>query len=116
MTGQPEDISGLAAAQAGTWLTAAAQRIAAGNTPGNLDGLFTRHLLAGTAVAGLDWNVSPLSPKWLGDNRDRLGQAPALAALGYGLAWPAPACQGDARSALADGLPRLMARDLFTDP
>lgn len=115
MTGQPEDTDGLATAQAGTWLTAAAQRIAAGNTAGNLDGLFARHLLAGTAVAGLGWNVSPLSPKWLGDNRDRLGQAPALAALGYGLAWPAPACQADARSALADGLPRLMARDLFTD-
>lgn len=115
MTGQPEDTSGLAAAQAGSWLAAAAQRIAAGNVPGHLDGLFARHILAGTPVAGLDWNVSPLSPKWLGDNRDRLGQAPALAAIGYGLACPAPACQADARSALADGLSRLMARDLFTD-
>jgi len=114
VTGQ-EDTNGLAAAQAGTWLTAAAQRIAAGNVPGHLDGLFARHVLAGTAVAGLDWNVSPLSPKWLADNRDRLGQAPALAALGYGLTCPGSACQADARSALADGLPRLMARDLFTD-
>jgi REase_DpnII-MboI len=115
VTGQPEDTSGLAAAQAGSWLTAAARRIAAGNVPGNLDGLFAHHILAGTPVAGLIWNVNPLSPKWLDDNRDRLGQAPALATLGYGLACPAPACQADARSALADGLPRLMTRDLFTD-
>jgi len=115
VTGQPEDTSGLAAAQAGSWLTAAAQRIAAGNVPGHLDGLFARQILAGTPVARLDWNVSPLSPKWLSDNRDRLGQAPALAAIGYGLACRAPACQAEARSALGDGLPRLMARDLFTD-
>lgn len=115
MTGQPEDTSGLAAAQAGSWLTAAAQRIAEGNVPGHIDGLFARHILAAKPVPGLDWNVSPLSPKWLGENRDRLGQAPALAALGYGLAWPVPACQADARSALADGLPRLMTRDLFAD-
>jgi hypothetical protein len=64
---------------------------------------------------GLDWNVSPLSPKWLGENRDRLSQAPALAALGYALTSPALACQADARTALADGLPALMARDLFSD-
>jgi hypothetical protein len=115
VTGQPEDTSNLAAAQAGTWLTAAAQRIAAGNAPGNLDGLFACHVLTGMPVAGGEWNVSPLSPEWLADNRDRLGQAPALAAIGYGLACPAPACQADARSALAGGLPRLMARDLFTD-
>jgi hypothetical protein len=115
VTGQPEDASGLAAAQAGSWLAAAARRIAAGNVPGHLDGLFARHILGGTPVAGLDWNVSPLSLKWLGDNRDRLGQAPVLAAIGYGLACPAPACKAAARSALADGLPRLMTRDLFTD-
>src|SRR5262245_23165900 len=88
VTGQPEDTRGLAAAQAGSWLAAAARRIATGNVPGHLDGLFARHVLAGTPVAGLNWNVSPLSPKWLGDNRDRFGQAPALAAIGYGLACP----------------------------
>jgi hypothetical protein len=115
VTGQPDDVSGLAAAQSGSWLTAAAQQITASNAPGNLDGLFARHLLAGTPVSGLDWDVSPLSPQWLDDNRDRLGQAPVLAALGYRLASPATASHAAARSALAAGLPRLMARDPFAD-
>jgi REase_DpnII-MboI len=108
---------GLAAAHTGGWLTAAGRRIAAGNEPGNLDGLFTRHVLDRTHVTGLDWDVSPLSTQWLDDNHERLAHAPVLAALGYGLALPAAAGQGQgqatARAALADGLPRLMARDPF---
>ena len=109
------DSGGLAAAHTGSWLTAAARRIATGNQPGNLDGLFARHVLADTAVTGLNWDVSPLSPQWLEDNRERLAYAPVMAALGYGLAHTAPPGQGQAtaRAALATGLPRLMARDPF---
>ncbi len=111
------DSGDLAAAHAGSWLTAAARRIAAGNLPGNLDGLFARHVLADTAVTGLNWDVSPLSPQWLEDNRERLAYAPVMAALGYGLAHTVPPglAQATARAALAGGLPRLMARDPFRD-
>jgi len=111
------DSGDLAAVYTGSWLTAAARRIAAGNQPGNLDGLFARHVLADTAVTDLNWDVSPLSPQWLEDNRERLAYAPVMAALGYGLAYTAPPSRGmaTARAALATGLPRLMARDLFRD-
>jgi hypothetical protein len=111
------DSGDLAAVYTGSWLTAAARRIAAGNQPGNLDGLFARYVLADTAVTDLNWDVNPLSPQWLEDNRERLAYAPVMAALGYGLAYTAPPSRGmaTARAALATGLPRLMARDLFRD-
>jgi len=111
------DSGSFAASHTGAWLTAAAQRIAAGNELGNLDGLFARHVLADRPVTGLDWNVSPLFPQWLEDNRDRFAYAPVMAALGYGLAHTASPGQGQAtaRAALVTGLPRLMARDPFRD-
>lgn len=105
----------MSASQAGSWLTGAAQRISAGNTPGNLDGLFARHALADTPVADLTWDVNPISAQWLEENRHRLDHAPVLAALGYGLGHSTTRSLAAARTALATGLTRLMQRDPFQD-
>ena len=83
MTAAPDDTNSQAAVQVGSWLTRASQRISTGNTPGNLDGLFARHVLDGGLVTGLTWDVNPASAQWLDENRQRLDHAPVLAALGY---------------------------------
>jgi hypothetical protein len=115
LTAAPDDTKSQAVAQIGSWLTRAAQRISAGNTPGNLDGLFARHVLDGGPVMGLTWDVNPASAQWLDENRHRLGHAPVLAALGYSLELSTAENLAAARAALASGLPRLMRRDPFQD-
>jgi len=115
VTVTPDDTSGQAASQIGSWLTGAAQRISPGNTPGNLDGLFARHVLADVPVTGLTWDVNPASAQWLDENRHRLDHAPVLAALGYGLGLSTGGNLAATRAALASGLTRLIWRDPFQD-
>ncbi len=115
MTATPDDTSGQAASQIGSWLTGAAQRISPGNTPGNLDGLFARHVLADVPVPGLTWDVNPATEQWLDENRHGLSHAPVLAALGYGLRLSTAGNLAAIRDALASGLTRLMRRDPFQD-
>ncbi|MGH3275787.1 MAG: hypothetical protein ACRDNZ_15855 [Streptosporangiaceae bacterium] len=110
-----DDTKSQAAGQIGSWLTEAALRISTGNTPGNLDGLFARHVLDGRPVTGLTWDVNPASAQWLEGNRHRLDHAPVLAALGYGLELSTAGNLAAARAALASGLTRLMRRDPFQD-
>ncbi len=69
MSAAPDGTGSLVASQTGSWLTGAAQRISAGNTPGNRDGLFASHALADTPVADLTWDVNPISEQWLEENR-----------------------------------------------
>jgi hypothetical protein len=115
VTAAPDDTNGQAAAHIGSWLAGAAQRISPGNTPGNLDGLFARHVLADVPVTGLTWDVNPASAQWLDENRHRLDHAPVLAALGYGLGLSTAGNLATTRDALASGLTRLMRRDPFQD-
>lgn len=115
MTAAPDDTTSQVAAQIGSWLTGAAQRISPGNMPGNLDGLFARHVLDDRPVTGLTWDVNPASPQWLDQNRHRLDHAPVLAALGYSLELSTAGNLAAARAALASGLTRLMRRDPFQD-
>lgn len=115
MTALRESTADFAATQISGWLAAAAERIAIANNPGNLDGLFARHVLDGTTVTGLEWAVSPLSAQWLDDNRDRISQAPMVAALGYGLADSEPGDHSAAKAVLSVGLSRLRTRDPFQD-
>ena len=67
------------------------------------------------AIAGLDPDASRLSAQWLEENRDRLGQAPVIATIGYGLAGASPGTLGPARAVLATSLPKPMARSPFAD-
>ena len=115
MTAAPDDTSGQVTSQIGGWLTGAAQRISPGNTPGNLDGLFARHVLADMPVTGLTWDVNPASAQWLYENRHRLDHAPVLAALGYGLGLSTSGNLAAAQGALSSGLTRLIRRDPFQD-
>ena len=109
----PDDTKSTVAAQIGSWLTGAAQRISPGNTPGNLDGLFARHVLDGRPVTGLTWDVNPASPQWPDQNRHRLDHAPVLASLGYSPELSTAGNLAAARAALASGLTRLMRRNPF---
>jgi hypothetical protein len=115
VTAVPDDTSGQVTSQIGGWLTGAAQRISPGNTPGNLDGLFARHVLADVPVTGLTWDVNPASAQWLDENRHRLDHAPVLAALGYGLGLSTSGNLAAAQGALSSGLTRLIRRDPFQD-
>ena len=82
----PPTIAALATAYASSWLAAAAQRIATADRARQPRRLLARYFLGGTTVPGLDPDSSRLSAQWLEENRDRLGQAPVIAAIGYGLA------------------------------
>lgn len=114
MTASPDD-DGPAMAYAGSWLAATADRIATASAPGALDALLAGYFLGGTTVRGLAQDGSGLSAKWLEENRDRLGQAPVIATIGYELGDAPPGVQATARSMLATGLQRLMARNPFAD-
>ena len=106
--GGPDDpIPGLIAGQ----LTALAQRIQRANLPGGLDGLFAFHVLRDVAVPGLTWEVSPVTGPWLEQNAGRLGNAPQLAALGYGLThFGRSVVSDEAMTWLVAGLEQLMRR------
>ena len=84
--------------------------LTAGNRPGNLDGLFAFHVLRNIDVS-LTSDVDPLTRLWLDQNADRLGDAPQLAVLGYGLTHFGRPGNEAVRTMLVDGLRNLMRRD-----
>ncbi|MEV4147743.1 hypothetical protein AB0J40_29025 [Amycolatopsis sp. NPDC049691] len=88
------------------------QAILGANRPGNLDGLLAHHVLGGRRM-GFTWNVDPMTPAWLQENRGRLGQTTGLAILGFGLAGFPSRTSQTGREHLADGLPRLMRKEPF---
>lgn len=114
MTAPPVDASP-AMAYANTWLTAAAQRIAADTATGSTDAQLARYFLGSTLVPGLNQEGTRLSAAWLEANQDRLREAPVIAAIGYGLAGALPGAQATARSLLVPAMQRLMSRNPFTD-
>jgi hypothetical protein len=81
------------------------------NTTGNLDGLFSRYVLAGESK--ITWNVSCFNRKWLEENRDTLeqGNYNQLAVLGYSLA--AEKASSEFLDSFAKGLGRLKSKDPF---
>lgn len=82
------------------------------NLPGNLDGLLAHHIL-GEHRPTFDWNVNPMTPKWLAENEHRFAHAHGLAVLGYGLtAFPSTASQ-IARQHLSANLSNLMRKNPF---
>lgn len=114
MTRPPGD-STLATTYANSWLATAGQRIAAGTGPDSTDSLLARYFLGSTPVPGLSQESRWLSTAWLEENHDRLGQAPVVAAIGYGLAGALPSALTTARTVLLPGLRRLMTRNPFAD-
>jgi len=102
----------LVAEQLAGQLAALELRLTSANRPGNLDGLFSYHVLRET-VQSFAWDVDPLTEVWLGQNADRLRHAPYLAVLGYGLTHWGRHDAANARGHLADGLRDLMRRDPF---
>ncbi|MCZ9328787.1 hypothetical protein [Nocardia farcinica] len=82
------------------------------NLPGNLDGLLAHHIL-GDRYGTIVWNVNPMTPEWLADNKDRLVFAAGLAILGYGLTGFSSIESTTGRQHLKDGLPNLMRRNPF---
>ncbi|MEV7551932.1 hypothetical protein AB0N89_20115 [Amycolatopsis sp. NPDC089917] len=88
------------------------QLILSANLPGHLDGLLAYHILGGKHPS-IVWNVDPMTPQWLRDNDDRLGDAPGLAILGYSLAEFPSTTSLLGRRHLTDGLPGLMRKDPF---
>jgi len=69
--------------------------------------------MAGKVFPNLIWNVNPLVPSWLEGSEQRVGSAPALAALGYGLSLFGPYPDSRPREILARGLKLLRQRDPF---
>jgi len=114
VTTPPGDTSP-AAAYATSWLTAAANRIAADAAPGSIDALLARYFLGSAPVPGLNRDGRRLSAAWLEENRDRLRETPVVAAIGYGLTDALPGVQASARRLLVPGLRRLMSRNPFAD-
>jgi len=114
VTAPPGD-STPATTYASLWLATAGQRIAAGTGPDSTDSLLARYFLGSTPVPGLSQESRWLSTAWLEENHDRLGQAPVVAAIGYGLAGALPGAQASARTVLLSGLRRLMSRNPFAD-
>jgi hypothetical protein len=66
-------------------LAALRRHISTANAPGNLDGLFAYHVLADEPTIEFTWAVNPFTERWMVENRDRAGQAPHTAILGYAL-------------------------------
>jgi hypothetical protein len=102
----------LVAGQLSSQLTALATRVTAGNRPGDLDGLFARHVLHDIDTP-ITWNVDP--PPGYPDpvKGGGLRHAPQLAAAGYMLHHTGPHSDDTTRSLLAAGLTDLMRRDPF---
>jgi hypothetical protein len=111
----PPGESTLATNYASSWLATAGQRIAADAGTDSTDSLLARYFLGGTPVPGLSQASNCLSAAWLEENHDRIGQAPVLATIGYGLAGALPGVQASARTVLLPGLRRLTSRNPFAD-
>jgi len=98
--------------QLGAQLATLERSLTSGNRPGNMDGLFAYHILRNTDVS-LTWEVNPLTQPWLDQHADRIGDAPLLAVLGYGLAHFGRQGNDAVRMRFVDGLRNLMRRDPF---
>lgn len=96
----------------GGQVAALRRRIEAGNVPGNVEGLFARHVLG--PHGEITWDVDPLAGSWLTDNRHQLLNVGPLAAVGYALRPTSTASVG-ALPQIQDGLNRLRLRDQFRD-
>lgn len=108
------DSAGLIAPHLADQLAGLDRRISSANSPGNLDGLFACHILQKAAITSSDWQVSPVTERWLEQSADRLTDAPQLAALGYGLTqFGDDHASSEARRQLAAGLGQLMRRDPY---
>jgi hypothetical protein len=99
-----------AAPYLGGQVTALLRRVASSNLPGDLDGLFARHVLADSV--DLVWRVDPMTDSWLVDHDDELEDAGPLAAVGYGMS-PATSVSIELSPRVCAGLKRLKQRDLF---
>ncbi|MGW4091700.1 PD-(D/E)XK nuclease domain-containing protein [Nocardia sp. NPDC004750] len=82
------------------------------NMTGNLDGLLAHHIL-GKRRLTFTWNVDPMTPQWLNDNRHRLTHTPGLAILGFGLTEYPSAESQTGQQHLKAGLPTLMRKNPF---
>lgn len=91
------------------------ERVARANTPGNLEGLFAHHVLHDAVRFPLIWDINPATSAWFAANARRLGHAPTLAALGYGLWHFRSTAPPSVAEALAGGLTKLRLRDPFPD-
>jgi hypothetical protein len=92
----------------GAQLSAFRHRISESNHPGDLDGLFARHIMGDRTDIG--WDVDPLTETWLADNAERLDDAGPLASVGYALAHPTGAGP-DMIPKVRAALGRFMQRD-----
>lgn len=110
---QPEPAAAdLVAGQLSTQLAALAARVEASNRPGDLDGLFARHVLHDVDIP-ITWNVHPSGGDRHPGDGDRLRHAPQLAAAGYALHHAGRHSDDVTRSQLVAGLVELMRRDPF---
>ncbi len=108
---QPEPTAtDFVAGQLSTQLAALAARVTTGNRPGDLDGLFARHILHDTDTP-ITWNVDPM-PAGPTDG-SLLRHAPQLAAAGYTLHHGGRHGDATSRSLLTIGLTDVMRRDPF---
>jgi hypothetical protein len=94
----------------GGQVSALLRRVASGNLPGDLDGLFARHVLAGSV--DIAWRVDPMTGSWLADHGSELEDAGPLAAIGYAMT-PATRVNIELSRRVHAGLKRLQQRDLF---
>lgn len=82
------------------------------NLPGNLEGLLAHHILA-DRHSGVAWNVNPMAPEWLAENRHRFVYAAGVAILGFGLTGFVSMESQTGRQYLSEGLPNLMRKNPF---
>ena len=92
----------------GAQLSAFRHRISESNHPGDLDGLYARHIMGDRT--DIEWEVDPLTETWLADNAERLDDAGPLASVGYALAHPTGAAP-DMIPKVRAALGRFMQRD-----
>jgi hypothetical protein len=92
----------------GAQLSAFRHRISESNRPGDLDGLWARHIVGDRT--DIPWEVDPLTEPWLADNAERLDDAGPLACVGYALAHPTGA-EPDVIPKVRAALGRFMQRD-----
>jgi hypothetical protein len=94
----------------GGQISSLVRHIATANLPGDLDGLFARHVLGSTV--DLVWHVGPMTGPWLARHADELEDAGPLAAVGYGMS-SATSVSIELSPHVRAGLRRLKQRDLF---
>jgi hypothetical protein len=97
----------------GTQQRELAERVAAANTPGNLEGLFALHVIGRDPSFPLAWDIECVTESWLVANGDRFHHFPILATLGYSLSLFPTAVPAGAGAAFATGAASLRTRPPF---